>query len=136
MINQLSNIGLMKIIQKVRGTNDTPSPTFQKVEGHVPPTRMTFIWHRDFSCNIQVKRCESDRIFGLSVMMNGSSILFINVYFPVGCQITLAHMLVMVAKRVHGFIILQCPMFRPSLRLTATPSRMLHAQITVLLQLH
>ena len=31
---------------------------------------------------------------------------------------------------------LQCAMFCPSLRLTATPSRMLHAQIPVLLQLH
>ena len=45
-------------------------------------------------------------------------------------------MLIMVAKRVHGWIILQCPMFCPSLRLTATPFRMLHAQIIVLLQLH
>ena len=27
---------------------------------------MTFIWHGDFSCNIQVKRYESDRILGLS----------------------------------------------------------------------
>ena len=44
---------------------------------------ITFIWHRDFGCNIQVKRYEPDRILGLSVTMNGSSILFINVYFPV-----------------------------------------------------
>ena len=44
---------------------------------------LTFIWHRDFGCNIQVKRYESDRILGLSVTMNGSSILFIDVYFPV-----------------------------------------------------
>ena len=29
---------------------------------------------------------ESDRILGLSVTMNGSSILFINVYFPVTCH--------------------------------------------------
>ena len=27
-----------------------------------------FIWHRDFGCNIQVKRCESDRILGLSMV--------------------------------------------------------------------
>ena len=33
-------------------------------------------------------------------------------------------------------IILQCPMFCPSLMLTATPSMMLLVQITVLLQLH
>ena len=37
IINQLSNIDLIIIIQKVGGTNDTPSPTFQKVGGHVPP---------------------------------------------------------------------------------------------------
>ena len=29
---------------------------------------------------------ESDRILGLSVTINGSSILFINVYFPVTCH--------------------------------------------------
>ena len=46
----------------------------------------TFIWHRDFGCNIQVKRYESDRILGLSVKMNGSSTLFINVYFLVDCH--------------------------------------------------
>ena len=45
-----------------------------------------FIWHRDFGCNIQVKKYESDRILGLSVTMNDSSILFINVYFPVACD--------------------------------------------------
>ena len=32
---------------------------------------ITFIWHKDFGCNIQVKRYESDRILGLSVKMNG-----------------------------------------------------------------
>ena len=42
-----------------------------------------FIWHRDFGRNIQVKRYESDRILGLSATINGSTILFINVYFPV-----------------------------------------------------
>ena len=46
---------------------------------------ITFIWHRDFDCNIQVKRYKSDRILGLSVTMNGSSILFINVYLVVTC---------------------------------------------------
>ena len=50
--------------------------------GH-PYGGITFIWHRDF---IQVKRYDSDRILGLSVMMNGWSILFINVYFPVACH--------------------------------------------------
>ena len=38
VINQLSNIDIIKIIQKVGGTNDTLSPTFQKVGGHVPPS--------------------------------------------------------------------------------------------------
>ena len=33
-----------------------------------------------------MNRYESDRILGLSVTMNGSSILFINVYFPVTCH--------------------------------------------------
>ena len=47
---------------------------------------ITFIWHRDFGCNIQVKRNESDRILGLSVTINGSTILFINVNFPVTCH--------------------------------------------------
>ena len=47
---------------------------------------ITFIWHRGFGSNIQVNSYESDRILGLSVTMNGSSILFINVYFPVTCH--------------------------------------------------
>ena len=47
---------------------------------------ITFRWHRDFGCNIQMKRYEFDRILGLSVSINGSSILFINVYFPVTCH--------------------------------------------------
>ena len=33
-----------------------------------------------------MKRYESDRILVLSVMMNGSLILFINLYFPVTCH--------------------------------------------------
>ena len=33
-----------------------------------------------------MKRYESDRILGLSVTMNGSSILFINVFFSVACH--------------------------------------------------
>ena len=33
-----------------------------------------------------MERCESDRILGLSVTINGSSILFINGYFPVTCH--------------------------------------------------
>ena len=32
---------------------------------------ITFILHRDFGYNIQVKRYEFDRILGLSVTMNG-----------------------------------------------------------------
>ena len=47
---------------------------------------IAFIWHRDFGCNIQVKRYESGRILGLSVTINGSLILIINVYFPVTCH--------------------------------------------------
>ena len=47
---------------------------------------ITFIWHRYFGCNIQVKRYESDRILGLSVTINGSSMLFFNIYFPVICH--------------------------------------------------
>ena len=43
--------------------------------GH-PYGGITFIWHRDFGCNIQVKRYESDRILELSVTINGWSILF------------------------------------------------------------
>ena len=53
-----------------------------------PHERITFIWRRDFDCNIQVNRYLSDRILGLSVTINGSLILFINVYFPVGCDET------------------------------------------------
>ena len=53
--------------------------------GH-PYGGITFIWHRDFGYNIQVKRYESDRILMPSVKMNRSSILFINVYFPVACH--------------------------------------------------
>ena len=33
-----------------------------------------------------MKRYESDWILGLSVTINGSSILFIDVYFPVTCH--------------------------------------------------
>ena len=47
---------------------------------------ITVIWHRDFGCNFQVKRYESGRILGLSVTINDSTILFINVYFPVTCH--------------------------------------------------
>ena len=48
-----------------------------------PYGRITFIWHRDLGCNIQVKWYDADRILGLIVKMNGSSILFSNVYFSV-----------------------------------------------------
>ena len=51
-------------------------------------------------------------------------------------QITLTHMFIIVAKHVHIWIILQCPMFCESLLLTAAPIRMLHAQVTERLQLH
>ena len=56
------------------------------IEAGRPYGGLTFIWHRDFGCNIQVKRYESDGILGLSVTINGSTILFINVYFPVTCH--------------------------------------------------
>ena len=150
---------------------------------------ITFIWHRDFGCNIQVKKYESDRILMLSVTMNDSSIVFINVYFPVACDEKYeayimcpgilsslleshdeVHVCILVdfnatpgsprfneicdmlhennvmfrdagilpAKHVHvhGWIILQCLMFCSSLLLTTSLSRMMLAQITVLLQLH
>ena len=44
-------------------------------------------------------------------------------------RITHTHELTMVAKNVHGWIIFQCPMFCPSLLLTAALSRKLHVQI-------
>ena len=53
-----------------------------RIKAERPYGGITIIWHRDFGFNIQVKRSESDRILGLSVMMNGLSILFINIYFP------------------------------------------------------
>ena len=53
------------------------------IEAGRPYGRTTFIWHRDFGCNIQVKWYEYDRILGLIVTINGSSILLINVYFSV-----------------------------------------------------
>ena len=52
-----------------------------------PYEGMTFMWLRDFDNNVQVKRYESDRILGISVKKNGSSILFINVYYPVTCHV-------------------------------------------------
>ena len=67
-----------------------------------------------------------DMLHESNVMFRDTDILSDNTYTHV----------IMVAKSVHGWIILQCPMFCSSLWLTATPSRMLHAQITVLLQLH
>ena len=56
------------------------------IKAGCPYGGITFIWHRDFGCNIQVKRYESDTILRLSVTMNDSSILFINVYFPITCH--------------------------------------------------
>ena len=56
------------------------------IKAGCPYGGITFIWHIDFGCNIQMKRYESDRNLGLSVMMNSSSKLFINVYFPVACH--------------------------------------------------
>ena len=52
------------------------------IKAGLPNGGITFIWHREFGCNIQVKRYESDRILGLILTINGSSMLFINVYFP------------------------------------------------------
>ena len=139
-----------------------------------------------------MKRYESDRMLGRNVTTNDSSILFINIYFPLAChekyyEYTLCLGLLSsllefqegdqvcilgdfnatpgsprfyeisdmfhennimfrykdilpdntyTAKHVHGWIILQCPMFCPSQLLTAAPSIMLHTQSTVLLQLH
>ena len=54
-----------------------------RIKARRPYGRITFIWHRYFGCIIQVKRYQSDRILSLRVTMNGSSIIFINVYFPV-----------------------------------------------------
>ena len=61
------------------------------IKARRPCGEITFIWHRDFGCNIQVKRYESDRILGLGVTINGSSTLFTNViitnqWFPVACH--------------------------------------------------
>ena len=48
---------------------------------------ITFIWHRDFSFNIQVKRYESDRILGLSVTINVHQCYLLSLqYFPVACH--------------------------------------------------
>ena len=55
------------------------------IEAGRPYGEISFIWHRDFGGNIQVKRYESDRILGLSETINGSTILF-NVYFPGTCH--------------------------------------------------
>ena len=41
------------------------------IKAGLPYGGITFIWHRDFGCNIQVKRYESERILGLSVTING-----------------------------------------------------------------
>ena len=54
------------------------------IKAECPYGGITFIWHRDFNCN-KVKRYEFDCSLGLSVTMNGSSVLFINVYFLVPC---------------------------------------------------
>ena len=131
----------------------------------------------------------SHRILGLSVTMNGWTILFINAYFKVTCHAkyeeyimclgvlssklefheddpvcilgdfnvtpgsprfneiyhmlhentvifsymdilpdnTYSHLNNGMAKHVHDWIILHCPMFCPSLLMIAAPSRMLHA---------
>ena len=56
------------------------------IKAGCPYGGIAFIWHRYFGCNIQVKSHKSDRILGLSVTINGSTILFINVCFPVTCH--------------------------------------------------
>ena len=56
------------------------------IKAGLPYGGITFIWHRDFGCNIQVKRYESDSILGLSVTINGLTILITNVHFPVTCH--------------------------------------------------
>ena len=42
------------------------------IKAERPYGGITFIWHRDSGCNIQVKMYESDGILWLSVTMNGS----------------------------------------------------------------
>ena len=53
------------------------------IKAGCPYGGITFIWHRKFGCNIQVKRFESYWVLRLSVTMNGSSILCFNVFIPV-----------------------------------------------------
>ena len=59
-----------------------------------PYGKITIIWHKNFCYYIQLKRLLhssmfaywSDRIFGLIVTINDSSILFPNVYLRVACH--------------------------------------------------
>lgn len=44
---------------------------------------LTFIWQRSMSPIIKIRQYDCDRILGLSVTFGGTSVLFLNVYFPV-----------------------------------------------------
>ena len=57
-----------------------------KIKAGRPYGGIAFKLLSDFGCNIQVKWYESDRILLLSVTLNGSSILFMNVYCLVACH--------------------------------------------------
>lgn len=43
---------------------------------------ITFIWHKDLGTDVTIRQYNTNRILGLSVSINGSSVLFLNVYFP------------------------------------------------------
>lgn len=47
-----------------------------------PHGGLSFMWRKDVSENVKMRSYDYDRIIGLSVAVGGSSILFLNVYFP------------------------------------------------------
>jgi hypothetical protein len=47
---------------------------------------LTFIWQQSLSTNIKIRQYDCDRILGLSVTFGGTSVLFLNVYFPVNSR--------------------------------------------------
>lgn len=48
-----------------------------------PHGGLTFIWQQSLSPNVRIKQYECKRILGLSITFNETSVLFLNVYFPV-----------------------------------------------------
>ena len=48
-----------------------------------PHGGLTFIWQQSLSPTIRIRQFDCQRILGLSVSFNGTSVLFLNVYFPV-----------------------------------------------------